>query len=108
MKFNLKRLSFDLEFVEGVGGITEIYVPNYHYAGINGVQVRVSDGEWLYDRERQSLFWWTEKKEGTRWLKLRVDEGELVVDEEEGWGLWWVFGVVVLGVAVVVGRGFFK
>ncbi|KAJ3330168.1 hypothetical protein HDU76_006286 [Blyttiomyces sp. JEL0837] len=38
--------------------ITEIFVPNFHFK-IPGVplHVEVSDGEWKYDQEKQTLFW---------------------------------------------------
>lgn len=37
--------------------ITEIFIPNYHYGSLDGVKIEVSDGEWMYDREKQTLYW---------------------------------------------------
>ncbi|KAJ1537843.1 hypothetical protein HK405_014312, partial [Cladochytrium tenue] len=50
--------------------VTEIFVPNFHYrrpvlptkgedtaAPVSALEVQVSDGEWCYVQERQSLYW---------------------------------------------------
>lgn len=34
----------------------EIFVPNYHYKN-SGIEIRVSDGDWRYVRNRQTLYW---------------------------------------------------
>ncbi|KAJ3228380.1 hypothetical protein HK099_002885 [Clydaea vesicula] len=66
MKFDLQTLSFKLEFATKVDSdfdrhpktyISEIFIPNYHYGGVKGVQILVSDGEFCYDREKQTLYW---------------------------------------------------
>ncbi|KNC98302.1 uncharacterized protein SPPG_06696 [Spizellomyces punctatus DAOM BR117] len=37
--------------------VTEIFIPSYHYGDMNHLSVEVSDGEWKYVRERQTLYW---------------------------------------------------
>jgi hypothetical protein len=37
---------------------SEIFIPNFHYGDVDYLHVQVSDGEWKYDRERQTLYWW--------------------------------------------------
>ncbi|KAJ3122641.1 hypothetical protein HK100_011896 [Physocladia obscura] len=74
-RFNLSKLIYTLEFTtkttvalddkqEGtidspsLRYITEIFIPNFHFKFENiEIEVQVSDGEWLYDQERQTLYW---------------------------------------------------
>jgi hypothetical protein len=42
----------------GEGGTSEIYLPQFHFLdGPNSCRVDVSDGSWVWDTERQLLFW---------------------------------------------------
>ncbi|KAJ3207820.1 hypothetical protein HDU67_007205 [Dinochytrium kinnereticum] len=72
-RFNLRKLVYTLEFVsyaphdknDGEPGgeevpisrITEIFLPNYHFGFANGIQIKVSDGEWKFDKKKQTLYW---------------------------------------------------
>ncbi|KAJ3299416.1 hypothetical protein HK104_009018 [Borealophlyctis nickersoniae] len=75
MRFNLSELTFNLQFTsrplssdhrrtettksgwDSPAHVTEIFVPNFHYGKMPRLEVRVSDGEWKYDRARQTLYW---------------------------------------------------
>lgn len=39
---------------EGIGGITEIFVPGYHYGDIDVPTISVSTGDWKYDKVKNS------------------------------------------------------
>ncbi|KAL3896641.1 MAG: hypothetical protein SGCHY_003938 [Lobulomycetales sp.] len=71
MKFNLDTLEFRLEFATrftsvdppDMSLISEIFVPNFHYgdfikrSGKGALQITVSDGSFLLDHEKQTLYW---------------------------------------------------
>ncbi|KAJ3038777.1 hypothetical protein HDV00_000353 [Rhizophlyctis rosea] len=82
MRFDLSKLDFTLEFErqpcddekkrESIttqqptalrpawampAHITEIFVPNFHYGNLSKLDVVVSDGEWKYNKTRQTLYW---------------------------------------------------
>jgi hypothetical protein len=87
MNFNLKNLEFIFKFTNyplsqqsNINNIVapeaEIYIPNYHYKKLL-LDIRVSDGDWRYVRNRQTLYWrvkdWT--TEGVvHTLRIRVVE----------------------------------
>ncbi|KAJ1557683.1 hypothetical protein HK096_005898, partial [Nowakowskiella sp. JEL0078] len=84
MEFDLQNLEFVLETdTTGVPRVedvepapTEIFVPNYHYGCDDGVEddvvvVTVSDGRWLYVKERQTLLWWCDLTKGDK-HKIRI------------------------------------
>ncbi|PKY22164.1 glycoside hydrolase [Rhizophagus irregularis] len=87
MNFNLKNLEFIFKFTNyplsqqsNINSIVapeaEIYIPNYHYKKLL-LDIRVSDGDWRYVRNRQTLYWrvkdWT--TEGVvHTLRIRVVE----------------------------------
>ncbi|KAI8830916.1 glycoside hydrolase superfamily [Chytriomyces cf. hyalinus JEL632] len=76
-RFNLENLVYVLEFTSVYNPvlpsmeqlvsakteaqmpfITELFVPNFHYKFHNmNLVVDVSDGDWKYDEEKQSLYW---------------------------------------------------
>ncbi|KAJ3264783.1 hypothetical protein HDU77_007632 [Chytriomyces hyalinus] len=76
-RFNLENLVYVLEFTSVYNPvlpsmeqlvtaktetqmpfITELFIPNFHYKFHNmNLVVDVSDGEWKYDEEKQSLYW---------------------------------------------------
>ncbi|KAJ3030404.1 UNVERIFIED_CONTAM: hypothetical protein HDU68_009218 [Siphonaria sp. JEL0065] len=78
-KFNLSKLTYTLEFTtcydstlpsitEMLGGpnspipkmefITEVFIPNFQYKIQDAkVSFQVSDGDWRYDQEKQTLVW---------------------------------------------------
>ncbi len=37
--------------------LTEIYVPNYHFGNVARPDISVSDGEWIYSKEKQTIYW---------------------------------------------------
>lgn len=68
--FDFKRLAYELVFitpkVENVkpskessteAHVTEIYVPHYHFGVSVQPEVVVSNGNWLFDPKRQSIYW---------------------------------------------------
>ncbi|KAJ3048633.1 hypothetical protein HK097_010362 [Rhizophlyctis rosea] len=106
MKFDLGKLEFNLEFERAASEIvektvdssastllptraapehiTEIFVPNFHYGGLEKLEVTVSDGEWKYNRTRQTLYWRIKPsfgggKGGTgmvkHWIRIRPPGG---------------------------------
>src|SRR3954468_24030773 len=99
MNFNLKNLEFTFKFTNYplsqqslcnrdsiVAPETEIYIPNYHYKKLL-LDIRVSDGDWRYVRNRQTLYWrvkdWT-TEEVVHTLRIRVaknSEGEEEISE---------------------------
>ncbi|CAG8433715.1 11275_t:CDS:2 [Ambispora gerdemannii] len=71
MVFNLKNLKFTLQFKNYSASThpiyqagnndlappeTEIFIPNYHYKQ-RYLDIRVSDGDWRYVKNRQTLYW---------------------------------------------------
>ncbi|KAJ3101376.1 hypothetical protein HDU96_009999, partial [Phlyctochytrium bullatum] len=79
-KFNLRTLTYTLEFMSFPGAVskkadrddkaekneefiapislvTEIFIPNYHFGYANGIKIEASDGEWRYDKKKQTLYW---------------------------------------------------
>ncbi|KAJ3414951.1 hypothetical protein HDV05_005782 [Chytridiales sp. JEL 0842] len=64
--FNIENTTFSFEFVTkkltvpGTGGIaliSEFFIPSFHYKRDEGINIEVSDGEWKYLEERQTLYW---------------------------------------------------
>ncbi|CAG8444236.1 9167_t:CDS:2 [Diversispora eburnea] len=70
MAFNIKTKEFTFKFTNYsssqrvndnissniVAPEVEIFIPNYHYKK-SGIEIRVSDGDWRYVRNRQTLYW---------------------------------------------------
>ncbi|KAF9109216.1 hypothetical protein BGX27_007855 [Mortierella sp. AM989] len=63
-QFDRRRKSFDLWTRTGSetnsqlpGGVTEIYVPQFHFKGPEHCVVKVSDGSWEWDSEKQLIYW---------------------------------------------------
>lgn len=55
--FNLEKLEYTFVFEHGdQGDETEIFVPGYHYDG-KQMDIRVSDGNWRYVKEQQTLYY---------------------------------------------------
>ncbi|KAH8554699.1 glycoside hydrolase superfamily [Umbelopsis sp. PMI_123] len=55
--FNLDKLEYTFVFEhDGIATETEIYIPAYHYDG-NTVDIRVSDGDWRYVKDQQTLYY---------------------------------------------------
>lgn len=55
--FNLQKLEYTFVFEhDGVAKETEIYIPAYHYGG-KKVDIRVSDGDWRYVKDQQTLYY---------------------------------------------------
>ena len=44
-------------------GLTEVFVPSYHYAA-HELSVELSDGEWSFDAEKQTLYVWHQIHQG--------------------------------------------
>ena len=62
MRFKFKTLEYELKFDEFSteytsiqSQITEIFVPNYHYGFLKQFLVVVSDGSWIYDKDKQTI-----------------------------------------------------
>ncbi|KAJ3155211.1 hypothetical protein HDU89_007402 [Geranomyces variabilis] len=63
--FDLATLAFSLRFGSAATGDTLspiartalIFVPRYHYPELHSLDVAVTDGEWTYDRDSQTLSW---------------------------------------------------
>ncbi|KAG0225520.1 hypothetical protein BGW42_004259 [Actinomortierella wolfii] len=37
---------------------TELYIPEHHFGGSTTTAIRVTDGDWYWDREQQLLYWY--------------------------------------------------
>ncbi|CAG8441294.1 4032_t:CDS:10 [Acaulospora colombiana] len=87
MTFNLKTKEFNFKFVnfphdddnlsKSVAPEAEIFIPTYHYKKL-ALDIRVSDGDWRYVRNGQTLYWrvkdWS--TEGlVHSLRIRVIDG---------------------------------
>ncbi|KAJ3193375.1 hypothetical protein HK101_004929, partial [Irineochytrium annulatum] len=68
-RFRLKQLEYTLHFLtkedaaeadtdaSPVARVTEIFIPNFHFGVEANIEVVCSDGEWKYDKKRQTLYW---------------------------------------------------
>ena len=75
--FELKLTAFelviatakDLSSIESLTGekcwTTEIYVPQFHYGLSTQPEVIVSDGNWLFDPKKQTIYWTINPKEAS-------------------------------------------
>lgn len=66
MRFILKTKEFHFEFETrklstdskpALSNTTEIYVPLYHYKNWGSFNVTVTDGEWIYIAEKETIYW---------------------------------------------------
>ncbi|ORY39013.1 glycoside hydrolase [Rhizoclosmatium globosum] len=82
--------------------LTEVFVPNFHYKFPDmQIVVKVSDGEWKYDQEKQSLVWfydpqWKHVGDGgvvKHWLTVSTplsysEEAQVAASNRKGWSVW--------------------
>ena len=71
LSFNIRRARFSYSFRgdPSVTAPTVIFVPAFHYK--DGIQVKVSDGEFDYQPSQQLLYYRPEKPKGHHWVRFR-------------------------------------
>jgi hypothetical protein len=74
MSFDIRRKRFNFEFRHdiGVSAPSEIFVPNFQYP--HGIRVKVSDGSFEHDKERQALLYKHTTHQQVHRVRIEPDE----------------------------------
>ncbi|KAI8915672.1 glycoside hydrolase superfamily [Gorgonomyces haynaldii] len=78
---SLPRVVSEQTSEEIASNTTEIYVPQFHYKQWEDFEVTVSDGVWLYDAQKETIYWTIDPRQQVQAQPVKTWFGTIPVDE---------------------------